>query len=1153
MSFLTHMSEIDKLIGIDGLLAPGSGISGGDIILLKGGPGSGKTTLGLQILSRYVEQLDASTAQNQKAIFISLESDPHSNIEKVIRDFNFFINNRQSLAELSDAAFNSIFDMINEDENLKNIVTKIKSAIEPSVKIPGLILPGIYGKISDETLETLLGFIVDFSFGLIRKHKKKKQIKYDKEVEKDKNIAGVIFIDSINALFALSEKKLAEAEAHFNPRLILNNLCEGIRRHFKNYVIIMSSEFHSMESWIPSGMAESFLCDVEILLDSEPITVPIDFEANRYGSTGYNIYKIIEAEKSSEGLRLENRSFIRVTKSKKSQNQSRRCAYEVIAGEGLKFYETYPGDGHINLFTENNQQQQVINDFFKKDIPHLYPALRYEHFDRHSLQRTFSTQRRFNYIPKRTDLHLSSFDNYWISWYTELYWKWAINDILKKNIHSGRDKQKEFHQVLNLIHENINRKTPLRDELSAGIKKELKIEDDDITNEILKEIIRIITSKDYQLCLRCSMGLSVIIEKLVKKNKNYRNSFILLLKRILECEKNDVEDVINTIEQENNDRLKNIINILNLKNDRSFLKCQFPIIKGKFEEWPLDFKNKAHYDKIIDGLQSILRITDCLWKLKFHGFIASLKMNPFFEELSKKEDLEIKLNNLVLFIDAHLAMYIGKFIITDEIINNLKKNFCNNHTDEALDIIVSVYHEIIIHRGAFSLLCEIPESGLRLYGERRSKIIEELEQIHQESDRPIHRPEFLFSLKKDDSYISVPYDANVSFMVYRTDLLETIRTKIVTEKLDYSGELLNIYRDETSIMKELFPEIYISNHLNRDQIIKNLAINIQNSDYIINTWEEMIALLKTASIKKKYFFLIENQIFDTIMTTIMEFVWNCGGDLIISPIYNIDKPEETKMTLFLTYYLLGMMFYYNIIPFNSTFDLKYIEQNFSNNSKQNSKTQDWVFARHWYSTLIDMLTLTKNRDRNNTYMENFYWRNPGAKLQIMPIPISLDRYLSEGDDAIHYCSWGDWHLAIIKGSENIELGIDLINNWMSSQKINERADACAALPTVEDFYTLYGESKCINLPQRTKESMPGITYKQMREKFFKYAKSRSQIFDYQHCIRELHSLYKFTQMLAMNGIEKGGIDIEDWLRLKEKINLAFDAILKFRNRQFMVQ
>jgi len=41
--------------------------------------------------------------------------------------------------------------------------------------------------------------------------------------------------------------------------------------------------------------------------------------------------------------------------------------------------------------------------------------------------------------------------------------------------------------------------------------------------------------------------------------------------------------------------------------------------------------------------------------------------------------------------------------------------------------------------------------------------------------------------------------------------------------------------------------------------------------------------------------------------------------------------------------------------------------------------------------------------------------------------------------------------------------------------------------------------------------MPNTTYKEIRYKYFRHAQSRSQIYDYRHCMVELNTIMKFIE------------------------------------------
>jgi hypothetical protein len=58
------------------------------------------------------------------------------------------------------------------------------------------------------------------------------------------------------------------------------------------------------------------------------------------------------------------------------------------------------------------------------------------------------------------------------------------------------------------------------------------------------------------------------------------------------------------------------------------------------------------------------------------------------------------------------------------------------------------------------------------------------------------------------------------------------------------------------------------------------------------------------------------------------------------------------------------------------------------------------------------------------------------------------------------------------------------------------------------------------MPVRKKIEPPDWTYNKLRETLFKHAKSRSQIFDYHHCITEFHSVMEYIHLRALQGTAK---------------------------------
>jgi hypothetical protein len=146
--------------------------------------------------------------------------------------------------------------------------------------------------------------------------------------------------------------------------------------------------------------------------------------------------------------------------------------------------------------------------------------------------------------------------------------------------------------------------------------------------------------------------------------------------------------------------------------------------------------------------------------------------------------------------------------------------------------------------------------------------------------------------------------------------------------------------------------------------------------------------------------------------------------------------------------------------------------------------EDWAFARHWYSTWVD--TRTRRRPAGRRTQAN----SDPANYGVCRIPISADRAKTPG--AEHHSAWGEWYLAIQRGSENVELGVDLINNLMTGRKVTDRAMAGAGLPALEQFYKTYGENICPHTD---------LTFNEMRTHFFRHARTRAAYFDYRRVVR----------------------------------------------------
>ncbi len=1257
--FKTNIEPLDKLLGYSPDPLGGTGIHPGDIIVLRGGPGSGKTTLGLQIISKFLESDDCLYTQDLAAIFLSLEVDPARAIEKVTKDFHFFKERMDCLvpvpAGVVEDAFRKSLSQRSVAERRKNIVTGVTECIFDIMAPPAKPLAGAVADIIADWILSLARRLRQQSDMQEQQDESGPGVIRDSSSPRERSVEGILFIDSVNALLAMLHQCLQMTE--WEPRLALKNAVDLLRQMFGSFVIIISSEFHHEPSWIASGMSESFLSDVEILLTNEPITVPPDYTADRPGSVGYSILKIIDKMEGKEGTKLESRSFIRVLKSRKGANQSRRCAYDITSGVGVQFYETYPGDGHILLFTENPQQKQVWDTFFREDLPQTYPALRYEDFDRSSLQRTFLSQRRFLHVPKRTDMYVSSFDNYWINWYGELCWRRAIVDALEERIVVTPGNRANPSKLASAIHKSLMQqgKPLLRGARAHAPKKSLG------DNDVLIAFGAVLRNERCGkcfLCRSCWWLLGKIAEESEGKcedafsrmsdGRTHANGSIggagadcvlhvsppeetrdimevfacmreyttaccdsspvrLFCERLGQASKEvTAASVISQLEESGpwegvgtnsipQERRRQISRVLRTEGEDRASRLSEEV--DQLRPWIRSPTAREKLAKVLWSLSARIKddelevqVEQCLDEyLDRSGgcecgaeFSKRLRDTPAKKCRLLRDHTDAVLGRLFDAVPALLLGDVRGKRGNPASVMKMWMECTGDRTHAARYNLIMTYHVILEKRNAYRFLSVMPDDKLRLFGERRSPIIEELDKSAPDNRRPIHRPGLLFSLRDTGSLVSVPYNANISFMIYRHDLLATfLKSKLSRNAkkafLDaYVRIVRSLYEQQRGSLRS-FPERLPKFEHKKvrgllEENIREYMAGGRSSLGPLRTWEELIALLRLMNredVRSRgrrpsthLHFVIETQTFDTLLCTILELLWNCGGNLRIGPDYKIENERDTKARLSQALYLLGIMLKDDLITEDSTLDAGDFGERYSRagrtgagaNRRTPGKSEDWVFARQWYSTLVELLTarreLTRQQDRSATEPPErpFLWENNEAQLGIMPIPISLSYYLARGVRAHHVSCWGDWHWIITKGTENTALGIDLINNLMSSQKVCERAFQCAAIPTVDTFYRLYKDSRCLNLPERryySPQMLPDTTFVGLRKTYFKHARSRSEIFDYEHCMLELHSLFQFVKVLARK-------PDPDWGKLQRRTNEAFARIKKLGEKTLLV-
>ncbi len=953
-----------------------------------------------------------------------------------------------------------------------------------------------------------------------------------------------------------------------------------------------TGEYHYKDVTKESAVSESFFCDVEIALFSEPIVVAREYESQYESPVGSNTLSLLGEKVKS----IQTQSFCRVLKSRRTPNQARRCAYDIVTGKGVSFYETYPGDGHLVLFYENAQEHEIWRTLFHRDAPTLYPALRCDSFDRSSLQRISAAQRRFRYVPQRTDMYLSSFDNYWLNWYSEMCLKANIADILKRELQIDDFRAPEMAALLNEIHAGISK-----------IKGQVKFHED-LWNVLKGRFMSLPRSAfdGFFSGLLDQLRLNAQAAGAAGKGREANRPCLRCLwtRRLLSemlsllCENKEgqgptKDDFVRLCRAARDDPVSETKEIYGFKSETARLVqdalriCQESQEDSNCAHGPpgSHFANPGSLRRFLQGKHR----PACLWKTTIRAYVGRL----FWWVKDPRERSKVA-NAIAMGLGNHIF---GE-ILPRRIINQL--NIINGcllprqglNREEWVVKLGRVFLESVQPAARYRLVTPVLCDKLRLFGERRSEVIAEMECHQPDAKRPVHRPWHLFSLRDQNKYSSIPYNANIGFIVYRREIVS-----------DFYGDLQkdNGYREK--YVKRIQKLIDEQNGclLKACKGVKTVEVPRKRIEALVNqscgqghpqTWEEIIAFFlephpalvqryrrgdaeedksahrrliippgvlisgtdggETEAISRKSHFLIETRTPDTYLCTMLEFIWSCGADLRIFPDYTIQSCEKTLPELMRAFYLLRLMFQHGIIPTNSTLEVNEFSRVYGDvDGRWREGQADWVFARHWYSTLVDILSAPKKgKSHPVTTEEDYQWQQKGAKLDIMPIPVSISNYLEHGgQDVPHVSCWGDWHFGVLSGTENEELSIHLINELMSSDRICERAFANAAIPTVEAFYDHYGDNPCLHFPVRRDITLPHEwTYKRLRDELFKHAKSRSQIFDYHHCIRELHSVMEYVRTLPQG--TDAPLDSE---KLMGKLNGALDKIRGFKDKPFLLE
>ncbi len=1028
----THIDALDEMLGLNRVLnnlEVSASIPRHLVLLLRGAPGSGKTTLGIQILANHLKaQSENNPGSTNMGLFFTLEVG-----QQTFRNQSF------------------------EARIGKDLANVIKASAEAPSQNSGDKYPTLFfferDDLANELPFTNNAERMKEAVDRFLEDSIKARIPYEFKINK-KERNGIILVDSINVLADLVRGKMQKPDQIFDLRMLLHQFSQTLLKYFHRATVILIGEHHAQGGLEESLVAESFGCDIEILLTTEPIAGHANLSPDAAAPLGYSIERRLHGHYSPSGgppgslvldepQRVESRSFCRILKSRYSPNQSRRCAYDIVPGRGVVFSETLAGDGGILLVFENKKQEEFWQEFIRRDVPLQFPALRYALFDRPGVQRIFATARRMQQFPQKTDLLLVSFDTYWVNWYWQLCQRTALHESINHAFDQGLDK--------------LRRLEPLPVSAHKGNPGDYRIDfDDEKTRELWANAIAQVDLK------------------------------------------------FTDAQQETTRRLNYAMDIPR---------------HAKLSASPPDFKE-------LSG--EVIKI---------------LRSQPF--------------NDSPL---AELLKEVGR--PGDDFAAHLEAN------------LVDVWRKLA--KKEFGVLHLIPRNKLRLFGEARSTFIPELKMSPHDalSDDiatspvaegnatyvpfnrrryiPTHWPTCLELAS--DYYVSIPYNANVSFLVYRKDLLEAVTQEIKRKgNIDVLGNSFKAFCGAQIDALDQFrkqrncemPEHCASLRGKVDGWWREIECNLaKDSPSPPKSWEELVVFC--SAVKGRHF-IIDTDSYDTFLCTFLEFYWGTGLKFSIGPDYATEgNAEEMLDAIFLAFYLLKHLFGQGIIErqssldpgkFGVRFNDERVKEGADNFPEQPIKSDEWLFARHWYSTLVNSLTAKLPLLEQYCWDPKFGAKDQQAILGIAPLPGCLVGAAFSGKPLPKVASWGEWHFAVLNGSENETLAVDLINNFMSSQNVYERAMSCAALPTVQEFYERYSDSPCFNLPERDNIILPGTTFGEMKETIFKNARTRGNIFDFRHCLRELHPILLRVQNFPQIGVpELGEMVIKSVRRIRDHRN-----------------
>jgi RecA/RadA recombinase len=287
----------------------------------------------------------------------------------------------------------------------------------------------------------------------------------------------------------------------------------------------------------------------------------------------------------------------------------------------------------------------------------------------------------------------------------------------------------------------------------------------------------------------------------------------------------------------------------------------------------------------------------------------------------------------------------------------------------------------------------------------------------------------------------------------------------------------------------------------------------------IFTWEG----IREACLQSKRHLLLEMKTFDTVCVFFLELCWSLGGGWFTKVVkkgkrealqieYRPGGGEDAVVEA------LGMLHQWihkdKIVSPHATIDPRH----------HRAFEHDWLFARHWYSTLVDLLTYDapRSKDKHNTG-DSQSRRVKHRDIGVAPIPVPERRVEQIEAGAPCHSAWGEWYLGVWKGTENEALSHELVNTFISSASTITMARTGAGLPLIERFYSEFSNTRCFGTD---------LTYGQIRRWMFRGAFSRGQFNRYRYAMQRVFA--GLTELISNASSDPGTI----WKSIASQINDA---------------